>query len=305
MSGEELDVLLFPTVYSYVPVFSRAKKIVIIHDIIAEKYPQLTLPTAASRFFWRAKAALARWQADAIATVSDYSREGILRHFGLAPDRVFVVSEASDPIFRVLERAEPTERLCSHGITAGQRLITYLGGFSPHKNLETLVAVFADLASRKEFSDVRLVMAGETEREVFHNYFQEIKAQVEKLDVSDRVIFTGYLRDEEIVTLLNLSTVLVLPSLIEGFGLPAIEAAACGCPVIATSASPLPGLLGEAAIFIDPLKSKELATALDRVLTSAELRCRMREGGTAAARRLTWEAAAQQMSDLIKHVVAQ
>ena len=82
LSDREFDLLLFPTIYSYVPVFSRAKKVVMIHDVIAEKYPDLTVPKRAARFFWNTKVALGRWQADAIVTVSDYSRKGILEHFG-------------------------------------------------------------------------------------------------------------------------------------------------------------------------------------------------------------------------------
>src|SRR5262245_1263580 len=97
LSAREFDLLLFPTIYSYVPVFTRAKKVVLIHDIIPEKYPELTLPRAQSRLFWKVKAALGRWQADAVVTVSDYSRQGILEYFGLAPEHVFVVGEASDP----------------------------------------------------------------------------------------------------------------------------------------------------------------------------------------------------------------
>ena len=106
MSRAHVDLLLFPTVYSYVPVVTRAKKIVMIHDIIAETFPQLTLPKLASRLFWRAKVGLGRSQADAIVTVSDYSRQGITKRFKLAPERVFVVGEASDPAFRVI--AKPT-----------------------------------------------------------------------------------------------------------------------------------------------------------------------------------------------------
>jgi len=87
----------------------------------------------------------------------------------------------------------------------------------------------------------------------------------------------------------------------EGFGLPAVEAAACGCPVIATKASPLPQLLGAAGIYIDP-READIVLALERVLSSAELRLEMREGGLAAARRLTWEQAAQQMMDVIEMV---
>jgi len=177
-----------------------------------------------------------------------------------------------------------------------------VGGFSPHKNLEALVAVFAKLASQEAFADVRLVMVGEYDKEVFHSYFGTIKRQVEGLGMADRVIFTGYLPDDELVVLLNLSTVLVLPSLMEGFGLPAIEAAACGCPVIATIASPLRPLLGDGGLYIDPAKREELEAELARVLESGQLRRRMREAGVTAVRGLTWEMAARHLIDLIQKV---
>lgn len=303
MASPDFDILLFPTVYSYVPVLTRAKKIVMIMDVIPEKYPSLTLPSRTARLFWKVKAALGRWQADAIMTLSDYSRLGIVEHFKIDPEWVFAIGAASDPMFRVLDGARPTPRLGSLGITANGRTVVYVGGFSPHKNLEALVAVFAKLASQKALSDVRLVMVGEFQREVFHSYFGTIRKQVETLGIADRVIFTGYLPDDELVVLLNLSTVLVLPSLMEGFGLPAIEAAACGCPVIATTASPLPTLLGDGGLYVDPAKQEELQTALAHVLASEPLRRRMGEAGVAAARLLTWEAAAQQLIDLMRQVV--
>ena len=303
MSSRVFDLLLFPTVYSYVPVFSRAKKMVMIHDVIAERYPELTLPSRRARFFWKTKVALGRWQADAIVTVSEYSRQNIVKYFKLKPENVFVIGEASDPVFCVLDNPLPTPHLRSIGITGAGRMVVHVGGFSPHKNLEALVAVFAKLTSRRTFSDVRLVMVGETEKEVFHSYFGTIKEQVERLGIADRTLFTGYLPDKDLVVLLNLSTVLVLPSFMEGFGLPAIEAAACGCPLVATTASPLPSLLGDGGLFIDPSQPEELEVALTQVLESESLRSQMREAGLAAARQLTWESAAQQMIALMQKVV--
>jgi glycosyltransferase involved in cell wall biosynthesis len=303
LSAREFDLLLFPTVYSYVPIYSPAKKIVMIHDVIAETYPDLTVPKRAARFFWNTKIALGRWQADAIVTVSDYSRQGILKHFKTAPERVFVVGEASDAVFCVLHNPEPTRHLNSLGLLGNGRSIVYVGGFGPHKNLQALVAVFAKFCYKPEFLDVRLVMVGEYKNEVFHSYFGTIKKQVETAGLRDRVIFTGYLPDDELVILLNLSTVLVLPSLLEGFGLPAIEAAACGCPVIATRESPVPTLLGAGGIYIDPTKPDDLELALTRVLESAILRQQMRTAGLAAAGRLTWDAAAQQMIKVMQKVV--
>jgi glycosyltransferase involved in cell wall biosynthesis len=305
MSDPTLDLLLFPTVYSYVPLFSRAKKLVMIHDVIAETYPELTLHNCNARLFWKAKVLLGHLQADAIVTVSDFSCQGILKHFNINPERIFVVGEASDPVFRVINDPRPTLLLASLGITSTGRTVVYVGGFGPHKNLEALLVVFAKLAARSEFSDVRMVMVGEYEKEVFHSYFGTIKEQVERLGLTEQVIFTGYLPDEELVVLLNLSTVLVLPSLMEGFGLPAIEAAACGCPVIATNVSPLPTILGDGELYIDPTQPDELQFSLARVLASESLRRQMREAGLAAASRFTCDAAAQQMIRVINRVAMQ
>jgi glycosyltransferase involved in cell wall biosynthesis len=301
LSAAEFDMLLFPTIYSFVPTFGRARKLVMVHDVIAETYPSLTVPRLPARLFWNVKVALGRMQADALITVSDYSRAGILKHFRIDPRRVFVVGEAADPVFRKLPRAETSAPLRVAGIDTSARLVVYVGGFSPHKNLEALVTAFARIAARKEFADVRLVLVGETSRDAFHSYFGTIAAQVESLGLRDRVIFTGYMADEDLVILLNMASLLVLPSLMEGFGLPAVEAAACGCPVIATKASPLAGLLGDAGIYIDP-SAAEIGGAMERVLSSAELRRRMGECGIAAAASLTWEQAARQLRDVMGKV---
>ncbi len=304
LSAANVDLLLFPTIYSYVPVVTRAKKITMIHDVIAEKYPSLTMPSRQSRLFWKTKVALGRWQADAVATVSDYSRRAIVEQFRMPAERVHVVGEASDPVFRVLHKPRLTPRLKSLGLTESQRIIVYVGGFSPHKNLETLVSVFAKLIGQPSFADVQLVLVGEDKKEVFHSYAGTIKSQIQKLGLQERAMFTGYLPDEELIVLLNLAAVSALPSLMEGFGLPAIEAAACGCPVVATKESPLPSLLGEGGLYFDPTRPEELEMALTRVLESDTIRQRMGDAGQKAAGYLTWEAAADQMMTLIRKVAA-
>jgi glycosyltransferase involved in cell wall biosynthesis len=301
LSAPEFELLLFPTIYSFVPVFTRARKMVMVHDVIAETYPKLTVPRFSARLFWNAKVAAGRFQSDALITVSDYSRGGILKRFRMNPDRVFVVGEAADPIFRRLDRPVVTAKLKTAGFDPSRPTVVYLGGFSPHKNLEALLTGFARIAQRPEYAGVRLVMVGDTSGDAFFTYFGTISAQVDALGLRDRVVFTGYLDDDDVVALLNLSTVLVLPSLMEGFGLPAVEAAACGCPVIATLESPLPGLLGGGGIYIHT-GADDIAGALDRVLSSPELRRQMSADGLAAASRLTWEQAARQMMDVIRKV---
>jgi glycosyltransferase involved in cell wall biosynthesis len=299
LATREFDLLLFPTIYSYVPVWSRAKKIVMIHDIIAETFPQWTQPSRIGQLFWNIKTAAGRMQADAIVTVSEYSRRGIVEKFHLPPTRVAVVGEAADPVFRVLDHPSLTPRLRALGLENG-RLIAYVGGFAPHKNLAALLDAFATIASRAEMRDIKLVLVGEYRHEIFYGESDALAARTQKWGLQERVIFTGYLPDEELVALLNRATVFVLPSRMEGFGLPAVEAAACGCPVIATNASPLPALLGSGALYFDPRCTDELTTALSAVLTDERLRECLRAQGSAAAARLTWDAAAHQLARIIQ-----
>lgn len=301
LSAGDCEVLLFPTVYSYVPVFGRARKVIFFHDVIAERYPKLTVPALSSRMLWKAKVALGRRQADAIVTVSEYSREGLVKYFGMPADRVFVIGEASDPVFRVLDQPQLSPRLRSLGVKPQAQKVVFVGGFGPHKNVKALIAAFGRIAANCD-GPVQLVLVGECRREVFHSEADAIREQVSAAGLDDRVVFTGYLPDNELVILLNLATVLVLPSFMEGFGLPAVEAAACGCPVIATQESPLPRLLQGAALFFDPHDETALESALRRVLGSESLRLRLREAGIAAAQRLTWDAAARQMIAVLNEV---
>ena len=306
LSNSKFDILLFPTLYSYVPVISRAKKLVVIHDVIPEKFPELTFPKRLPRLLWKLKSALGRRQADVIITVSEYSRRWIINYFGIPADRTYVVGEASDEIFQVLENPsvtpQATPKLDALEISSAHRIVVYVGGFGPHKNLETLVEALAQLISQPGFQDVRLILVGEYEREVFHSTVGPLREKIAAMGISDRTIFTGYLPDEELVVLLNLATVLALPSWMEGFGLPGIEAAACGCPVVATKESPLPELLQEGGLYIDPSNRAELEEALRKVLTLPELRRKMHGAGLAAARALTWEAAAVQLKNLISQI---
>lgn len=299
LSAACADVLLFPTVYSYVPVWTRAKKLVFIHDVIAETFPQLTLPAARARWFWKCKVALGRRQADAIVTVSEYSKRLLVERFGLDAGQVHVVSEASDPVFRPLHNPTLPAALRAAGLSPAQRLVVYVGGFSPHKNLLELVDAFARLHADPQFADARLVMVGEFQKEVFHSYFAAVRAHVEALGLAAKVVFAGYLPDQDLAALLNLACALVLPSLMEGFGLPAIEAAACGCPVIATTASPLPELLGAGGVYIEPGRG-QIEPALRQVLESPQRRAHMRQAALAAAQRLSWEAAADQLMQVMR-----
>jgi glycosyltransferase involved in cell wall biosynthesis len=301
LSDPSFTLVLFPTIYTYVPILSRAKKLIFFHDAIAASFPALTFATRGARLLWRMKERLGLWQADAVITVSAFSRGQIAARFGMPAERIFVVGEAADPIFRVFDHPQVTARLKPLELET-RRVVVYLGGFGPHKNLPLLLRSFGALARDPAFADVRLLLVGEYEREAFYSEQAALRQQVQELGLDARVCFTGYLPDEDLVVLLNLATVLVLPSLVEGFGLPAVEAAACGCPVIATRQSPLPQLLGEGALYIDPHDPEDLWRALVELLESETKRERIRVAGLESASRLTWEGAAHQLLAIIRDV---
>ena len=153
MSTAALDIIFFPAAFSYVPVFSGAKKIVTIHDATAEIFPELVLHNRVSRLMWSLKIAIARRQADAFLAVSEYSRAQFANRFGVDRELIHVIGEAPDPVFRRLSDPSLNATLRKTGVRAHGRAIVYVGGFGPHKNLEALVADFARVvASLRDFA---------------------------------------------------------------------------------------------------------------------------------------------------------
>jgi alpha-1,3-rhamnosyl/mannosyltransferase len=295
IGGTKLDLIFFPSVYSYVPLASRLPKLVTIHDVIPELYPELVFPTSRAKLFWGAKVRLACAQARLLLTVSEYSRRRLAQRLNIAPARLRVVNEASDAVFRRLECADAAPLLARLGLSTGVRLLAYVGGFSPHKNLGLLLDVFQQLQAQKRFADVCLVMAGDFQGDVFYSCYRELVEQVRRAGLQDRVVFAGYLGDEDLVVLLNRAEALVLPSFCEGFGLPGVEAAACGAPVVATTESPLVELLGAGTIGVDPNDRDGWYNALVRILDDASERARVGAAGLAAASQLSWQNSARQL----------
>jgi glycosyltransferase involved in cell wall biosynthesis len=297
VSSASPDLFFFPSVYSFVPLTSGVPQLTVIHDVIPELFPDLVFPSLRSRLFWRAKVKLACLQADRILTVSEFSRQRLAEVLGLDQAKIGVLPEAGAPAFRRLEAgAAPSSDLFARlGIPADARVLVYVGGFSPHKNLSLLVDVMARLAAQPRFVDVRMILAGDFQSDVFFSCYQQLRAQVERLGLQERVLFPGYMGDADLVPLLNAAVALVLPSFCEGFGLPAMEAAACGTPSVVTTRSPLPQLLGEGAIALDPDDRDGWVRACEQLLDDAALRRRMGEAAHQAAHQLSWEASAHHL----------
>jgi glycosyltransferase involved in cell wall biosynthesis len=296
----KLDAFFFPSVYTYFPTLTEASIILGVHDVIAEDYPQLIFPDKKRRKLWELKGWLAHKQADFILTVSEHAKGGIIRHFGHAPDKVFVIDEAADPIFRPLTANEINhELLVRHGLTPKNRFLVYLGGVNPHKNLVTLAECFAKLRSDEQFDDLKLVIIGDIKSDGFTPGLSELRQRIDELKIKDNVIFTGYISDEDAVHFFNVAKAVVLPSFAEGFGLPALEGAACGTPVIATRNSPLPDLLSGAGYFIDPEKPDQLLRSMQQLFEDEHEWRNMSCVAKQKSQKLTWLNSANQMQSML------
>lgn len=296
-----VDVIFFPSEYTYVPVVTRTPQIVTLHDATSEMVPEMVFPNLRARFFFGAKKRMAVRLAKLLVTVSEYSRHRLREKLGIPLERLRVVGEAPDAIFRPVESSS-SEVESRWGIPQQAKCLIYVGGFTPHKNLLMLLDVFGELVKGGKFPDMRLVCVGDYATDPFHSSYGELAERVRQAHLEEEVIFTGRLSDEDLVILMNRSDALVLPSFSEGFGLPGVEAAACGIPVLATTASPLPELLGEGAIAVDPTDRTGWLDAIERVLGDAALRERMSKAALVAAGRLSWKNSAGQLLSVFHEV---
>jgi glycosyltransferase involved in cell wall biosynthesis len=195
-------------------------------------------------------------------------------------------------VFRHIDdRSSVQEAFTRLGLSPDAPVIAYLGGLSPHKNLVGLVTAFSRIVRDGRHDHVRLVLVGDFERDVFYSSYPSLHDLVSR-ECPAHVIFAGRLEDEIVARLLNGVRALVLPSMDEGFGLPGVEAAACGAAVVATRESALPEILGDAALYVDPSSADEIHQALLRVLDDQALRLDLGRRAALRVAALSWHATA-------------
>lgn len=298
------DVFFSPSVYTYFPLPPGLPAVVTIHDAIAERFPALTLPSRRARLFWHAKVALAIRQARLVLTVSEYAAREIAEVHRVPRDRLRVALEAPAGAYRPSRSAADIAAAAERaGIPASARWFVYVGGFNPHKHLDLLVRAHAAAVAGLQDPPL-LLLIGALDGDVFHGAQAVIRDAIRQAGTEALVRWIGFVPDEELRHLHSGAVALVLPSASEGFGLPAVEAAACGTPVIATTESPLPELLAGGGLFVPPGDAGALAAALRRLLADEPAR---RAFGAAAQRQaaaLTWPAGARAALSALREAAA-
>ncbi|HWE38635.1 MAG TPA: glycosyltransferase family 1 protein [Isosphaeraceae bacterium] len=284
-----LDLMYFPASYSFFPVWGARRVVVTLHDTLALAHPEWVFPSWRGRVAWTLKEyAAVRW-ADRVVTVSEAARRDLMAWFGLPPGRVVVVGEGPDDAFRPTPEGPDSDAILGkYRIVPGSRYVLYVGGLSPHKNLARLIEAFAAGAP----ADVGLVLVGDL-GDVFHTHVPELRAAVERHGLGDRVTFTGFVPDDELAYLYGRAYCLVQPSMMEGFGLPPIEAMACGTPVLSSTAGSLPEVVGAAGVYFDPTDVGSMATALRDLLDDPARRATLARLASARASGYTWDASAR------------
>jgi glycosyltransferase involved in cell wall biosynthesis len=260
------------------------KSVITVHDLAFLLYPHF-LTKESARYYGHIDQAV-RWT-DQIVAVSESTKRDAMLHLGVPEDKVTVVYEAANPIFRPLDQLEAREEVRRrHGLDA--RFILFVSTIEPRKNVPTLMRAAWQLMQCYK-QDVHVVLAG---GKGWLN--EDAFAIVEQLKLGDRVHFVGRVSSEDLLYLYNAAEMLAHPAFYEGFGLPPLEAMACGLPVIVSNVASLPEVVGDAGLLIDPHNVDELTVAMWRVLQEGELRREMREKGLRQAARFSWERAARE-----------
>lgn len=293
VSKEDLDILFYPSIYTFFPTTSKAKKVVAIHDVIPEMYPDLIFPTFRSKLFWKIKSEVAIHQADSILTVSNYSKGGIIDYLGIESRKIFVTVEAADSRFKKISRDEEFRKaLMRNSLSAEDQYFLYVGGIGPHKNIPTLIEGFRLFRNRNGTDNMKLVIVGDFENDAFW-MDDRIQRQAYLGATKDRILFTGHVPDDDLPFLYSGALALIIPSFSEGFGLPALEAMACGTTVISSETTSLPEIVGDAGLFFNPHKPDQLAGCMEKICYAPQLRETLQNKGFKRAREFSWNAAAK------------
>jgi glycosyltransferase involved in cell wall biosynthesis len=268
-----------------VPVASSVPTVVTIHDMSLTMYPRFHPPRRV--LLNRPLVDLAARRADAIIAVSQSAKRDIVSLYRLDPERVHVIHEAAAPSFRPVTDLRDLERVRrQHGLA--DRFILYVGTIEPRKNLPRLIEGFA---KRRKSGDLphQLVCVGP-----YGWLSRDIENLIERLQIGDAIRFTGYVPFSDLPAIYNLAEMLVFPSIYEGFGLPVIEAMACGTPVITGHVPALEEVSGDAVERVDRLEAEALGDAMVGLAGSRDRRESLRARGLDRARTFSWERAARE-----------
>ncbi len=275
------------------PLGKKVRKVVTIHDLAFLEHPEYAVPSLAA--YLRKVVPESVAAADVVTTVSHEVSRTLISHFQTPREKLVVIPNGVSPYLHRI--TDPTLlNATSNKFHLKHPLVLAVGTQEPRKNHSGLIKAFYQ-AQKQKNGPAMLAIAGGTGW-----LYEETQRLVEELKLQKKVRFLGRVSDFELVTLYSMADIFAFPSFFEGFGIPPIEAMACGAPVITSNTSSLPEVVGDAALLVDPHNIDELATAIMHLLKDEQLREELRQKGYQRVQHYTWEASAQKLLAIYQHL---
>ena len=284
------DVFFSPD--GFIPLGMPVPKVSMFHDVAYLRYPEYLQP--------RIRKFYAKWIPRYIAytqhiiTVSEFSKRELIDGYKVHPDKISVVHNGITDDYKPIDEVRQAE--IRNQYTQGRPYFIFLGALHPRKNVIKLVKAF-DHFKASQSSDVQLILAG---RDAWHN--KELFETIEKSPFKKEIHLPGYVRTEDAVPLVASAAAMIYPSIYEGFGLPVVEAMACGVPVICSNVSSLPEVAGNAALQFDPMDVQQLSQHMHVITTDQHLKNEMIRLGFERRKIFSWDKAADQIYAVLENV---
>jgi glycosyltransferase involved in cell wall biosynthesis len=275
------------------PLGKQVKKVVTVHDLAFLEHPEYAVPSLAA--YLRKVVPAAVDAADVVATVSAEVSRTLSKHFQTPAEKMIVVPNGVAPHFRRIN--DPVILGATlHKFGLKHPFVLGVGTMEPRKNHIGLIKAFYQAQQKKDGPAMLAIAGGQGW------LYEETRQLVAELKLEKKVRFLGRVSDLELITLYSMADVFAFPSFAEGFGIPLIEAMACGTPTITSNVSAMPEVAGDAALLIDPYNNNELAAAIHKLLANEQLREELRTKGYQRAREYTWEASARKMLGIYQNL---
>lgn len=292
--GKKSDITHF---FNYiVPPFVHGKKVVTVHDMVYKAFPETV--RGRTRFMLNMGLKRSMKRADMIVTDSEFSKSEIIKYFPQYENKIRVVPCGTD-----LERFKPCDDLqrienVKQSLGISGEYFLYLGTIEPRKNLERLITAYGHLVGKLGEKTPKLVLAGGK------GWLNDgIYGRVQSMNLQEMVLFTEYVPSENLTPLMCGARAFVFPSVYEGFGMPPLEAMACGVPVLASGEASLPEVTGDCAVICDAFSVKSIAQGLYRLCTDDELCRELSRKGLKRAENFTWQKSAEILYDVYKELL--
>jgi len=284
---QELDIFHSPHFIS--PLFLSCPSVITINDLIPLMFPP-SMPSKIGQIYYRRTNNKAIRKAGKVITVSESTRRDIIENFNISEKKVQIIYDGVGEEFDIIKNKNLINRAKERNKISSPYLLN-VGNPKPHKNWIRLIKAFASLGSIVK--DHQLVLVGSPDPR-----YPEITRAIKQLRLEDKVIITGFVKENDMALLYNAADALIFPSLYEGFGLPVLEAMACGTPVVCSNTSSLPEVAGDAALMVDPADKESIAEGIKRILSDKKLRQSLSEKGLKRKGLFSWTKTAQQTLDV-------